>query len=944
MGPRMPNDPLHSWLPMSEFAGARWWKVDFHTHTPASRDYGKGPAYEQIRQVTPRDWLLDYMRAGIDAVVVTDHNTAAWIDLLASALVELDRERPDGYRPLTLFPGVEVTAHGSAHVLAVFPPGDGGAAVTGLLALVGVPATGDSDRAADKSPIEVVRTIRERGGLPILAHVDGPANSAFSAPGNTIKPLVEEAGLFAVEAIHRGWEPNADYQKVTRSWARVVGSDSHHPTAGANNARSDRAPGSAYTWVKMREPTFEALKLALLEGDVATSRFDDVVEDPNAVGHLMLEELEVSEARYAGRGEPLVARFSPWLSTVIGGRGSGKSSLVHFLRLALRRDADLTTAARTTFVDFRKIASSRKATGGLTQKTALRLTVRKDGVRYRIGWAPEAEISSLEEVAADGTWQRAAGDVSQRFPVRIFNQGQIYEMATDTLALMSLIDEAPSVDRRGWDAQWNREKAAFLELRGKRRELARQLEERPGVEGELADVRRKLALFEETQHTELLRAYQRYQRLLRIVDDWSHGIEQVESILRRAASEMEPLELDVSGFDSTNEAEAAEVAALSESRNALLALSAKVMALADDARVSSDAWLRRVTGSNFQRVADDAAAMYHALIAELATRGVQGVDQYGPLVQRRRVLEDRVRSLDGLVTTAGGVDAELETSRKRLADLRRELSARRAGFLAQVLEGNPHVHIGVVRYGDDATNAEPGFRRVLGLEGEAKFAADIRSEDGDKGGLVALYRDLPGDPIARDTALEARIEAWRSTALAACAGESTDLGGHFKNFLKERSPAVCDELMLWSPPDTLEVSYSPTGDGKKLQPIAQGSPGQQTAAILAFVLSHGTEPIILDQPEDDLDNALISTLIVTQLRAIRSKRQVIVVTHNANIVVNGSAEQIIVMENSKGQCRRRGEGTLADPDVRTSVCTIMEGGQVAFERRYRRMRIGDGSV
>ena len=59
---------------VSDFPGARWWKFDFHTHTPASIDYGMGPDSAQLKKITPEDWLLSYMRAGIDCVAVTDHN------------------------------------------------------------------------------------------------------------------------------------------------------------------------------------------------------------------------------------------------------------------------------------------------------------------------------------------------------------------------------------------------------------------------------------------------------------------------------------------------------------------------------------------------------------------------------------------------------------------------------------------------------------------------------------------------------------------------------------------------------------------------------------------------------------------------------------------------------------------------------------------------------
>ena len=80
--------------------------------------------------------------------------------------------------------------------------------------------------------------------------------------------------------------------------------------------------------------------------------------------------------------------------------------------------------------------------------------------------------------------------------------------------------------------------------------------------------------------------------------------------------------------------------------------------------------------------------------------------------------------------------------------------------------------------------------------------------------------------------------------------------------------------------------------------------------MLAFLLAHGAEPLVLDQPEDDLDNHLIYDLVVRQIRENKLRRQIIVVTHNPNIVVNGDAEMLHAMEFAarQGQCVISGVG------------------------------------
>jgi ABC-type cobalamin/Fe3+-siderophores transport system ATPase subunit len=140
------------------------------------------------------------------------------------------------------------------------------------------------------------------------------------------------------------------------------------------------------------------------------------------------------------------------------------------------------------------------------------------------------------------------------------------------------------------------------------------------------------------------------------------------------------------------------------------------------------------------------------------------------------------------------------------------------------------------------------------------------------------------------------------------------------------------------------------GNDKDWQLITEGSPGQRTAAMLAFVLHHGTEPLVLDQPEDDLDSEWISRLVVKELRASRWHRQLIVISHNANIPVLGDAEHVIALENRAGslslKCsdidargtkqRIHHHGPVEYEVVRKDIQSIMEGGVAAFVRREQR--------
>ena len=99
-------------------------------------------------------------------------------------------------------------------------------------------------------------------------------------------------------------------------------------------------------------------------------------------------------------------------------------------------------------------------------------------------------------------------------------------------------------------------------------------------------------------------------------------------------------------------------------------------------------------------------------------------------------------------------------------------------------------------------------------------------------------------------------------------------------------------------------------------------------------------PLVIDQPEDNLDNRLVGQVLTDILASLKEKRQIIVCTHNPNIVVNGDAEMLHALDFTGGQCRVTTRGCLQEKEVRDEVCRVMEGGRVAFERRYHRLADG----
>ena len=104
------------------------------------------------------------------------------------------------------------------------------------------------------------------------------------------------------------------------------------------------------------------------------------------------------------------------------------------------------------------------------------------------------------------------------------------------------------------------------------------------------------------------------------------------------------------------------------------------------------------------------------------------------------------------------------------------------------------------------------------------------------------------------------------------------------------------------------------------------------------MLIDNKDPLIIDQPEDNLDNAFIADSLISTIRQNKIKRQYIFETHNANIPVFGDAEQIITMkeEDGHGYSPQELVGSIDSPDVKESVINVLEGGKDAFLMREKK--------
>ena len=166
--------------------------------------------------------------------------------------------------------------------------------------------------------------------------------------------------------------------------------------------------------------------------------------------------------------------------------------------------------------------------------------------------------------------------------------------------------------------------------------------------------------------------------------------------------------------------------------------------------------------------------------------------------------------------------------------------------------------------------------------------------------------------------------------------ERTDREG-FANWARHISDWLYDTSHI-------RVSYGLQYGGVDIEQLSPGTRGIVLLLLYVAVDTDDDRPLIIDQPEENLDPKSIYDELVERFKTAKSRRQIIIITHNANLVVNTDADQVIV---AKCGAHRPGQlpelsyesGGLENPQIRKQVCEILEGGETAFRERAKRLRL-----
>lgn len=924
---------------------ARFMKADLQMQTPVDRFHWRGPeklgpaSTPEERASVAEAYIERCYAERLEVIAITEHNicpedTPSLIPELEAAIDKLSAVH--GYA-ITLFPGFEVavTVGAGIHVLCLFEPGTTPAVMSHKLTMLGLPP---AQRFKDKgaAPVSLSaeltfeklnRIIQEDDDVPgilILAHAQSGSGAMDS---KTIgqewsAELIRDPRVLCLElSAPRTHYLEQEQQSLIKSV--LLNADSRyrraHPIATICSSDCKRLEmdaaepynhiGHRYTWIKMSQPSVEGLRQAFLDHESRIRFGEHSPED--SYSYPQIEELAIKGAAFLTDQS---LHFSPNLNVLIGGSGTGKSTMIDYLRHTLAQDGNIRGD------DVRQ--NYRKSLRTIGPGTSISVTASLAGDHLTISSTGQRRNAVESDNAA-----LAGQDVATVLPVRFFGQREIYNIADDRAATVGLIDdlhrdELGSIARQAAEIvrQYELASVASRALAPAQRQLTQVKAEAARVTAQLEQVQKVAAPF-----AALAQAEARATFLVRLRTSALPN----PPIAETAAATSQDIAAVADPSDSRLAAIKTRTRELAQDfANRVTATEADYQA-AIDALLNGDA-AREVT-AEFHQAKQEA----ETLRMQLAANGVD-VDAFDQYRARLAELQAEEQAINQTIDSAARAEQdrvrlqdELHELWNKELDLRRRSAERLNGAVPHTETGEPFVEVTVDAFGDDRA-----FDQQI-----SKFRGDRRMISDDDWSAItqAILRGTPSG-----TSPHLQTLAWLDQLEAATwpDGFPREDSRLRERFCECFSPEARQQLAITRVPDRVDIVLR-RQDGSIAGNIEQGlSVGQKCTAVLAILLALDTAPVVIDQPEDEIDNEFTYRELVPLLRRIKERRQVIVVTHDPNVPVNGDAELIYALEAVDGRGRPKvvgdltASGSLDQRHVRLAVEDIMEGSEEAFRRRF----------
>ena len=921
-----------------DYRGTKWYKCDFHLHTSASRCFTD-------TATTPQEFIDKVIEEDLDCIAITDHNTGSSIDEIKVCASQTG---------VAVFPGVEITcSDAKIHLLVIFDTDKSSSDVEDLLIQLGISRThfGQENAHVHKEVFDVLKIANEAGAIVIPAHID-EYNGLSNVSNESKKKCFESEMILGVQFIHekllhctnnaselerilgvlkeyyhdenipiervKTWKSCSDYlgdiAKLTFSDNPLGENSSKHGLWGI---------GRKYSWIKMNEtPNLESLRQALLVPDLRIRNCYESVDIPYKTPDIWIKKLRINKTNFQGP-EPIEFEFSPQMTTIIGGRGSGKSTIIQLLRGLFKKNNDIKaiSSVNSEFDEFFKKTDLR-GKGILTDETTISGEVYLNGSLYRITASNIKTISNQVTVIEKFNEEDRSFAVIENpeflnlFNFDIYSQKQIYEIAQAPNVLREQIDSAIS-DISYCKKEVESIKEEYISIAADIRSITGQLKTRKTYEAEAQEKNIQINAFKESGVAELLEQRkifsgdsEMYTMLENVIDEELDRFSKYISELKTPTLEVEKLSV-IAQKEYIN-AETFIEGKMNEIRITLAHVTDSFVLIKNEVvKISTDSEWKEAVDKNKSKIEEQKR--------ELSEKGVANIENFEKILEEKEQVNKKLIQLDKFEVELRDLHEKRGKASEKILKVSNRITSLRTQFLNSLPLGE-NVEINIKQY-RDKEYYESEFRSVLqkstGFEESISYLTK-KCFDGrlpDK--LQEIHNDL--DELRKGNTPEG-------------------YDGYFKNMISKLDASQFEKLKLIVPEDQIYARYKPTG-WNEFKNISNASAGQKTSTVLTYLLSHGSTPLVLDQPEDDLDNHLVYGLIVDRLSHSKENRQIIVVTHNANIPVNGDAEFVMAMDSQSKWIKISHKGTIEEKRIKEEICEVMEGGESAFALRAKRYNI-----
>ncbi len=920
--------------------GAHFYRCDFQVHTPRDTNWGGAEAKtEEERLEFGKNLILACRAKGLRGLAITDHH-----DLLMFAYVRraAREELDDQGQPIApedqivVFPGMELTLSMPCQALLIFDADLPSDIVSTIPVALGITAT-----PASESKLPQVKKIDH---LPDPKSVYDRLNQHESLRGKFIVcPNVTDNGHKTL--LRKGFDSHYRQMPCVGGYldgsVTSLGDGNKNIIAGKNRdygfkeiavfQTSDcrnydfKQLGLHSSWVKWAVPTAEALRQACL------AKESRIFHTEPSLPPVRITALHVSNSKFLG---PIDLAINGQYTALIGGRGTGKSTVLEYLRWGLCDQPPEFDEEETELPDYQRRRASliEKTLAELGSTVTVEFTL--NGVPHVVRRSTKGDV--LLKIGDQEFRPSTEEEIRSLFPIHAYSQKQLSNVGVRSEELSRFIQQPIQKDLDTVDSELSKISVTLRRTYESRIASEKANIEKAQLETEVTSVNERIKALRESleglseDDQKIIEAQAEFEAQNSIVELWRNDIESLTTLteeISNSASEL-PTALEETSDEFLVDTYSPLKKTFDEYKSALDIAATKL-----NADLQSD-FYKKIESWESKRTA-------HLTAYE----GVQTRSKANEnTINQVRQLEDRLRQVQSKVAELASRIKRYESELKQFDDAITEyfmLLKKRNLALRQQCQRLTSLSKGYIKAELKEAGSQKGSATVL-----KDFAkgTKIRTEKFD-----AVFEKVSkaNDPLDawKDVLFDieklARTTPSDNERIKLPATNTLDI----HDFNEQEKTKLATKI---SPNNWIELLLSPL----ESQPIFKyrsreqeyidfndASAGQQATALMHVLLNQDGPPLIIDQPEDDLDSNIIDQ-VCSEIWSAKTKRQLVFSSHNANLVVNGDAELVISCDyriaGDQSGGKIANQGAIDVDEVRKTITKIMEGGEKAFGLRRQK--------